>query len=158
MFKPISIFPALALAALALFVAGCGGSGDESPTREAYLKQAEAICKKIENTEAQEQGKYIQENLAQLKREPPPPNNKGTFVIVETIRVPYLYKQVEELEALDPPEGDEAQLQRIFEETKKGAKELGEEPKLIWATRARNPLYPSWKLSNGYGFRYCAEA
>jgi type IV pilus biogenesis protein CpaD/CtpE len=156
--KSLVIYPALLLAALAALVSGCGG-GDEAPTRAAYIKQAEAICKKVGSNEQKLQGEYIQKNYQQLKNEPPPPNNvKFVAYTVRTIRVPSTLKELEELEALEAPEGDEAKLKKIFAGTREGLQKLKEDPQVVWATRGGNPLYPSFRLARDYGFQFCAES
>lgn len=157
--KPISIIPTLALAAIALLIGGCGGGGDDAPTKAEFLKQAELICKKADSVEAQRQGAYFQKNFARIEKEPPPPNNTKTVAdVVKQIRVPIILKELEELEALGYPEGDEEKLQEIIDGTKEGAEKLGEEPQLLWASRSGNPLYPSFNSARAYGFTVCAEA
>lgn len=156
MIKRLSILPALFLVALATLALGCGGN--DGVAKAEFIKEAEAICKRIHSAESQARGEYIQKNLARLNRLSPSESNKSIGIIIETIRMPAVLKEVKELKALEPPEGDEKKLQKIFVGTEEGIKKVNEEPKLALASRAGNPLYPSYKLALDYGFENCAES
>src|SRR5262245_24661498 len=94
MSRQISTISALALVALALFVVGCGGSDDDDgssssggdtslakseespPTKAEFIKEAEAICDKSNDTRFNEAVKYRKEFEKELEAMEPIPREE----------------------------------------------------------------------------------
>lgn len=156
MLKPTSIFPALLLAAFALFVAGCGG-GDEgttgsvgndtslaksqegAPSKAEFIKQAEAVCDKSNATRFNEAAKYRNRHKKELDALSPIASEEK---IIRAIVLPSVQKEAEDLGALVPPKGDEKTIETIVAEVEKGVKKA-----------KKNPYSISLEVPSEYPFR-----
>jgi hypothetical protein len=167
MFKPISTLSILALVALALFVAGCGGSdngnatasGDGSttgnaPSKAEFIKQAEDICGKADTREANGVQIYIVKNRQSLK---------GLSVfevdkkIILQIVLPSIREEVKELKALGLPEEDKKELEKYFDEVARGLEKGEKAPLTVENEIAQNAFFGAFKTGKAYGFYECAR-
>jgi hypothetical protein len=156
MLRPIMKLAVIALSVLALFVAGCGGSGsdEETLTKAEFIKQADALCKKVDEREFGEYGAWSKANEKQLNGLSP--NEVGAKAIAAIV-VPSVRKEMEEIKALGIPEGDEETLEKYFEAGEKGVKGTEKNPISANAARPENPFWESFKLGSAYGFKECDE-
>jgi len=92
----------LAVAALAgmVFIAGCGGGDDApSPTKAEYTKSAKALCEKaVEKRQTEVEALLSKENNFDK-----PVKERA----VNDIILPSLHRQLEELESMGLPKGEE---------------------------------------------------
>ncbi len=95
----------------ALFGVGC--SGDDAPTQEEYVAQADEICR-----EADEALDAVIEDS--FGTEQPSREEIAEFTTDEA--VPNLEAQLEELRALTPPEGDEDTVNEIYDSLAVGSR------------------------------------
>jgi hypothetical protein len=105
------------LTCLALLVAGmtmavgCGGGGDDSPTKAEFVKQADAICQKGDDKRTsglQSKEQYISNA---------PTRKAMRFrqkVLYRTVVVPSMQQEAEELAALTPPSGEEEEVEAVL--------------------------------------------
>ena len=170
MSKPLSIFPALALAALVLFVAGCGGGDDEAtgsgngndstlaesdaPSSKAeFTKTAEDICYQSKRDRYYAARKYRQQHKKELEAMAPRPEYEKLIVAVI---LPGVMEEARELAALDPPKGDEKKIEAIIKGIEDGVKEARKDP---YSVSLEEPLeYPFRKvgfLIRNYGLVDC---
>lgn len=106
-----------------------GGSGDESaeaegeadegeassgatPTKAAFIKEADAVCSKAELKLSEEVIAFAKENGIDIEKEEEPSDDQKTE-IYEQIVLPNIANQAKELEALTPPKGDEAKIEEL---------------------------------------------
>lgn len=129
----------LALALLALVVAGCGGSSDAAPLKKSqFVKEADQICataqqeragQKEELTESEDSG----EEIMQLLLEP-------------------VQKMTDELGDLGPPEGQEKEVEAIIAAYEEGIAQLEAEP---GGPEAVSAFDKANGLAEGYGLSGC---
>jgi hypothetical protein len=151
MIRLIIPIPALILAALVLFAGGCGGgSAEAAPSKAEFIKQADAICKRMDLA--------LIGKLRQLEQSYP--GGRATeAVLVNFLRgiiLPAIQKEVEDLETLQPPEGDEKKIQAITTGIEAGISGVEEDPKSA-VTDLRGPFLHAIKLADEYGFKQCNE-
>src|SRR5215207_1712935 len=102
---------ALAIAVLALgaplALAACGGDDDaDNPTKAEYIAQADAICKKGDD-------QIDAEAQKQFGNQAPTEAQVNTFL--REVSLPNIEQQRDDLKALDKPEGDEDELDALYE-------------------------------------------
>ncbi len=148
-----------ALCAVAIVAAGCGSSDDsttdstESLTKVEFLKQGNAIC-----TEGNETIDAGFEELAEEKNldENSRPPQSVLDEAAETILIPSVTKQIEELRALGTPEGDEGELDQLLTAAE-AAIEEGEEDPSSMSSENSNPFEAVNKEAAAYGLTACGE-
>jgi hypothetical protein len=138
--------PAVLLVLLSsLAFAACGGSDDEDkPTKAEYITQADAICKKGDdeiNAEAEKQ----------FANKQPTEEDVNTFT--KEVSLPNIEKQRDQLKALDKPEGDEEELDALYESLDKS---------IETANNTDGPLDQSIfadtnKKAQAYGLKECGS-
>lgn len=97
------------LMALALLAVGCGGSDDEGPTKAEFVAEGTAIC--------EASVKQIGADLRAAGQKGASPD-ATTEAIVSNFS-----QQLDELEALEPPAGDEQQVEKMLRQMRKGVEE-----------------------------------
>jgi hypothetical protein len=103
---------ALAVGALC----SCGSGGDPSPTRQEFLKQAEAVCARAEK---QQRAAYTKA-LQQQETANAGSSQRVVQQLSAEVIIPRAKKMVTELEALGSPEGNEHVVEELFREFRKG--------------------------------------
>jgi hypothetical protein len=142
--------------AIAMIVAGCGSSSDDSTsslTKAEFISQADAICKKG-NAEI-ESGfeSFAKENG--IKENEEPSKAQGTEVS-ETILIPNVKNQSEELRALGTPSGSEDEVSAMLDSLDEGVEEAEAEPEALF-TGKTDPFRPANKMAQEYGLKVCGE-
>lgn len=148
----------LAIAVLA--VAGCGGSGESiaslSITKAVFIDRADRICLAADAEQPREFDKFVAENkkeLGKLKKVP----HEATVATDHII--PSVKKQIRELEALKPPDGEARKVEAILAGFRKAVREGEKDPYSIanfWVP-AQDPLASPNKVATRYGFEVCNE-
>jgi hypothetical protein len=146
--KPYS----LAVAAMLAFVlAACGGGGSTGSseiTREAFVKQADAICSKATTKVSkglQEEGKSL--NGKQL-------DQGGEERILATLTGPAIVQMSEELSDLGAPTGQEARVEAFVSEYEAAGKRLEAEPK----SGLEEDIFSGAAVkANAYGVKACGQ-
>jgi hypothetical protein len=157
----------IALAALALAIvlagAGCGGgSGDGDATAESvaagslskaeFIEKGDEICTKAGEQSQSEFADFVKENNITAKKGP----SEAQFGEVgETILIPLLQQQLDELRALGAPKGDEAEIKALLEAIEASLEEVEKEPAV--ASSLETLLAAPDKLSQEYGFKVCGK-
>jgi malonyl CoA-acyl carrier protein transacylase len=140
--------------AVAAIAAGCGGgdSSAESLTKAEFVKKANAICARLSGESQAELLAYINKNV---KGSGNKALTKGQEEeLVESLVVPSVNKQIEELDALGAPEGDEEQIDAFIEELESTVEEAEEET--VGFTEER-PFAEAEKLAREYGISECGH-
>jgi hypothetical protein len=144
-----------ALVAILVVVAGCGGGSDSSSsssiTKAQFIKQADAICEKGDEESSEEVEKFVEDNNVNTNK----PTKKQQEEVVTQVVAPNVQGQIEEIDALGAPEGDEAKIEAMVDAVEEGVEEIEAEPtKLI---EGKNPLAKGSKLAKEYGLKTCGE-
>jgi hypothetical protein len=147
-----------AIGAIALIAAGCGSDSSttdstETLTKAEFLKQGNAICaagNKEINTEFE---KFFEENEFSNKNKPTQADfQEGA----EEIVIPSIRKQIDELEELEAPEGEEEKYETLFENAEAQLEKGEEDPSLL--TDENNDLFAGVnKEAKALGLGSCAE-
>jgi hypothetical protein len=142
-----------ALVALAAIVAGCGS--DDSETTEAltkveFIKQGDQICEKANEQSETEAEEFAEENDFTLEKA----SDEQIEEAVAEVLVPNLNQQVEDLEALGAPEGDEERVEEIITSLEDAAGEIEDDPGLVFEGET---LEEPSELAEDYGFEVCGQ-
>jgi len=174
-----------ALAAAIIVVGGCGSSGDSSTgttaeggsttaesvteettgdsinvevttsdlTKAEFVQQANAICAK-NNKELNDQFQaFLKENNVPEDRLP---TEKELSKAVDAVIEPVIGTQIDEIQALGAPAGEEEKVEKILTAAAKGVKKSEEEPALLLNDKG-SPFDEANKLSREYGLQACSE-
>lgn len=133
-----------------------GTSGEEASenpltsgplTKAEFVKQGDEICKAIPAA--------YQEKLQALQKE-----SKGKKLTkaeeAEKAAVPPLYTAAEELEALEPPSGEEQKVEAMIDALEAAAKGVEKEP-TAELSGPKSPFAEFQKLTREYGFKFCSQ-
>ena len=147
--------------AMAIVVAGCGSSDDDSGTtdvsvtvtKEQLIKQGDTICK--QGNEEIEDGfeRFMKENDIPENQEP---SDEQGVEIVETVLVPNLKTQSELIRGIGIPEGDEEQVEAMLDSLD-GAIETAEEDPEALFEEDTDPFADANEKAQEYGFTQCGE-
>ena len=144
---------ALSLGALAIVVlaAGCGSSGGEGdgatgPTKAAYIKRADAICTRTNNTEAEGISNWEVEHGAVEPWFKPPTRVQELKVVLPLIR-----QEAEEIARLKPPPGEEAKVNAFVSAFQDASKETIAD--LLDGVSKK--YQGAYRLMKNYGFKVC---
>ncbi|HKH64487.1 MAG TPA: hypothetical protein VKA35_03385 [Solirubrobacterales bacterium] len=153
----------VALVALALAVAGCGGGDDSTGSTEVsvnadltkaqFLQQANAICAKANQELDQEIEEFAKEHNLGGKKEP---TKEVLAEAAEEILLPSATRQVEEIRDLGAPAGEEKAVDKILTAAEKAVEESEEDPAKA-ALSTGGPFTDANKLASDYGLKRCGE-
>jgi hypothetical protein len=128
--------------AVGLLAGACSsGGGGKTPEKAAYIKQANAICKKG-NTASDAIGKSINTN-----------DEKAVLNAVHTRLVPLIRQQLKDIRALGYPKGDKDKLEALFTKEDKILDKYAKETTLSAPTAAEDPS----KALTAYGLTECGN-
>lgn len=139
---------------LALAIAaGCGGGDDGSggaeakgPTKAAYVKSADAICRKTNVDEAAAISHWEVRHGAVEPGFKPPSSRQELRVVLPIIR-----REVREIAALKPPPGEEAKVDALVSAYEEASRETI--PDLL---DGKSKKYETaFELMQDYGFKFC---
>jgi hypothetical protein len=145
-----------AFVALAALVAGCGGGGDTTPdetvtlTKTEFIKQGDAICKKGNDESEKEAEEFAEDNDFELEKA----SKEQLEEAVGEVLVPNLERQIEELDALGAPKGDEDQVEAIITSLEDATGEIEDDPGIVFKG---DVLKKPSELADDYGFKVCGE-
>jgi hypothetical protein len=138
------------IAATALAVAGCGGGGDSTTalTKAQFVKRVDALCEEREK----ERTDKVNAIAATLKPGQRLSNARQTEM-VKTIIFPNYAKMIENVESLEPPKGDEAEIAAIVKAMKKAQKKVEADPRQ--AVFSVVMFEEADELATKYGLKHC---
>jgi hypothetical protein len=145
-----------ALAAISMIAAGCGGGDDSTDssglTKAEFLKQGNAICAKG--------NKEIEEGFEEFEAENGLENKQPTKAqlteAIEEVIIPAVRGQVEGIEDLEPPSGEEAKVESVTAAASEGLEKAEEDPAAMTSEKA-DPFAKANELANEYGLTKCGE-
>jgi hypothetical protein len=138
----------LAVVAMALVAAGCGGDDDDdAPTKEEFITQADDIC-----TEGDQ---VIEEQAAEVFGSGQPSKAQQEAFIEDTV-IPETQSQIDGIRELTPPEGDEDEVNAIVDAADQGIDEIESDPAALTQGGA-NPLAEASQLAAEYGMKDCGQ-
>jgi hypothetical protein len=142
------------ICALAAAVAiGCGSSDDNAPTKAAFIKQADAICKKGNQEINKQAHAYFKE--VGLTRHEKPTKEQVTH-LADQILIPSVQKQVDGVEGLTPPKGDEDQVQAVTDAANSAIDKGKQDPASLLSNKT-DPFKKANQLAKSYGLKVCGS-
>jgi hypothetical protein len=135
----------LAVVPIALLGFGCGG--DDAPTQEEYVAQADEICK-----EADEALNVVIEDTFGTRQ----PNQQEIISFTGDEVIPNIEGQIEDLRALTPPEGDEETVNAIYDSLKAGIAAVADDPAGS-IQEAPPEIEEAGRLAREYGMEECGS-
>jgi hypothetical protein len=145
------------LAVLPFLVAGCGGgssSSDETVaklTKAEYVKKASAICAA--------NGRRMGAALTSYTKKHPLGKNAGEAQadeLIEAVALPGFRAEVEELQDLPAPRGDEAQVEVMLAKFEAGLEGGEEDPASLFVS-AKSEFAKGTKLAEAFGLSGCGR-
>jgi hypothetical protein len=153
----------LGAVAVGCLVTGCGAEsggedvssrqveGSAEVTKAAFVKEADAVCKKTDETQTAGLKTYVAQN-------PKAQSSKaGQNKMVLAVGLPPIQTEADELVKLDVPEGDEEQITAIIKGIDKAVEEGEDDPGSL-LTASGGPFAAVNKLADAYGFKVCNNA
>lgn len=149
MAKRSLIVGVMMLLALALIAAasGCGSdsSADSSISKKQFVKRANTLCVDTEFEQLGKAQKYSSEHPEAEEAD-----------LIQPALVPTLKKELKDLEALGTPDGDEEELEAIYEALQKGIEGAESDPASVVKPQS-NPFNEVNKLATAYGIGDCGR-
>ena len=135
--------------AAGLLVAGCGGDDDDSaPSKQEFVSEANQICT--------DGGKQIDKEGQKLFGSGSKPSKKEQEQFVTDTLVPNVQDQIDEIQDLTPPEGDEEQVTAILDSAEAATDEMRADPTAVIEESGPDPFAKTDKLAKAYGLTACA--
>ena len=143
----------------ALMAVGCGGSGgkeaDEATASPlsvaAFIKRADAACSK---RQSEAQAKFLAYSKEAAKPSESSAEREAHIIkVAETIVVPELQREVEDIKALGVPEGREDEVKAILQAIEAGIEKARAHPELV--LESSTYLEPAGKLARKFGLKVC---
>lgn len=146
----------LVASALLATTAGCGddsSTGDEDtsptgPTREEYIGRADAVCEKG-NAE-------LEAAASAFFADKPHPTARQEQAYAASIFVPNIEAQIDELQQLQVPEGDEEEVAAVYDAAAAGIAEIADDPSTFGGEPPAGFREAS-RLAEAYGFEVCGS-
>jgi hypothetical protein len=142
-----------ALVALGALVAGCGG-GDETAnetvtlTKAEFIEQGDAICEEGNAESEKEAEEFAEDNDFDIEKA----SEEQLEEAISEVLVSNLSRQVEELDALGAPEGDEDEVEEIIVSLEGAVSKIEDDPSVAFQG---NVLKEPGELAQDYGFKVC---
>lgn len=151
----------------ALAIAGCGGGGSDSsssdetggpvPSKAAFIKSADTICSEGQKEVEAGFADYFAKNGMKKLGEPGETNvelKEHAIALMETVGIPALNQQVEELKALEAPSELKDKAAEFVAYAEEGIEEGESNPYLLY-TSVDKLLAKSDKVAEELGFQVC---
>lgn len=154
------------LSASALWLTACGDDSSDADgeaavaeagplTKAEFIKRADEICKKADDRQYFRAAGYREDHAKELSKLAPVPREEK---MIRIFVLPAIETQIEEIEALGVPEGDEAKIERILTEMKKGVKVAEKDPYSVsYEVPSAYPFRKLSELAGEYGFSECTN-
>jgi hypothetical protein len=126
---------------------GCGDDdGGSDISKDDFIEQANAICE-AGSADLQEASEGFDENSTQ----------EEIADFVTDVLVPNVRDQIDEIRDLGFPEGDEDELESIFDDTEEQLDEIADDPEAFIGADAEDPFADINQRMSDYGLTTCAE-
>jgi hypothetical protein len=138
--------------AIPFALAACGGDDDEGPSKEEFVKEANAVCTRAE-AEAEQVGEGA------FKNPEKPTAKEAQAALVELL--PLARQQQLDLEKIEKPKDDEDEIEKLLAAYDAGNTQIAEATKSpeesLIAIASIDKIYAEAdKLASAYGLEECA--
>jgi hypothetical protein len=153
------IAPGLVIVALALVASGCGDDDDSGSatttttalTKAEFIREANKICKKQDDKIERASQQFFADAP---NNQEPPPSEVAQFG--EKTIFPAIQDEIDRVEALGAPAGDEEQVKQMLDAAKSGLTDLEAHPEQLEKGGAASSFEEYQKLASAYGLDECA--
>lgn len=140
---------------IAVVIAGCGGGGSSSAstsslTKAEFIKQGDKIC--TTGNEEIEAG-FKESTAGEENKEP---SKAEAIELSETVLLPAVKKESEELRALGVPSGG-GEITSILDKLDEAIEEGEENPEALVSSESEELFGPVNKQATAYGFKVCGH-
>jgi len=146
------------VAALAIFIGGCGDGGSADTTAGAELTRAQILARA--DATCGKQNEELSQHFEEFSVANPIKNGEPTEAqskeFSEEFFFPYVEDRIEVLEELDLPAGDEKEIVAIIAATEDGV-ERGKQKLDSGNISSDDPLAKAEAMSRKFGFAVCGE-
>jgi hypothetical protein len=143
--------------AIALIVAGCGGSDNEIKTsslsKDEYVAKADAACTKVNERLAVEFSAYAKKTGFKLNKKP---TEKRASSLIENTVAKSVKGEVIAIRALGAPSGYEDRIEAILGSVEDGLDTARKNPKVV-VEDISIAFGESDRLGEEFGFKVCAQ-
>jgi hypothetical protein len=152
--------PLIATAAVAvLLFPGCGGGDDSdasgSISKEEFIAKADAICKEGNERMASEIFKYLRKNRIKGSLRRPSVEDNEKFLVA--VLIPNVKREIQELEALGAPEGDEERIEAMIAALEEGLETAESSPETVAEGTSDIVFGIASRLAGEYGLETCGS-
>jgi hypothetical protein len=146
----------LAALTVGVCVAGCGSSSSTTTETTAAITKAEfvakgnAICVKGEKAQEAEINAYVKKNGLENKK----PSKAQEAELVETVLIPNVQSQIDDVKALGAPSGEEQQVSSALELSQQALEKIEANPNLAFGKE--NVFAAAGKQLHAVGLKKCA--
>ena len=138
-----------ALATLLLVAVGCGASsGDDRPTKAEFIQQADTICKKAHD-------KFEKQFKRAFRKTSQQTDERLKAFALSTL-APTQQGEIDDISALEPPAGDEAEVEAIIDAVQTAVDKIRADPGILLPSVPEDPLAKGHRLAKEYGMKECA--
>jgi hypothetical protein len=136
-----------AVLSVGVVTVGCGGGGDHL-TKAQFDTQGDAICKKG-NQEINKAAKQVFSNQTA-------PSKAQFEKFANDTLIPNVQSQIDQLNDLNPPSGDEDQVKAITDEAQAALDKAKKDPTLL-ENNKNDPFKKANQLAKQYGLTVCGS-
>jgi hypothetical protein len=135
---------------LGLMLAACGSSGDDnSPTKAAFIKRADAICRNAHNA--------LDKAFNKAFAGKPQPSQAELSKFAREELAPTVQSEIDDVRNLDPPSGDQGEIEAITDAAQSGVDKIKADPAVLSPQVKFDPLGKNHRLARAYGMKECSE-
>jgi hypothetical protein len=140
---------AAAVTAMVL-ASGCSdGGGSDSPTKAEFIQQADAICRKAHSA--------LDKAFTQAFAGKPQPSQAELNKFAREELAPTVQGEIDDVRNLDPPSGDEGEIEAIADAAQSGVDKIKADPEVLSPQVKFDPLGKNHRLAKAYGMKECSE-
>jgi hypothetical protein len=136
----------VALVAIAITIAGCGGSDDKGPSKADYIAKADAVCKSGDDA--------INAGVKALGDSPAEAD--VTTFLTGTV-LPNIEGQLTKLRALEQPKDDKDTINAIYDALEADIGKAKSDPAVLNASGSTSPFADANAKAKAYGMKVCGE-
>jgi hypothetical protein len=152
---------AVAVAAISLVAAGCGGgdsassasSGGSNLTKAEFINKAEAICDEEREKIVTEFNTYFARHKSSGKSE-----DELFADLIKEVLLPSVENDIKRLRALGTPAGEEERIDAFLSAQQRGVEEMSTLKTLPKGPAGEKYLEPASRLAKAYGIKHCAQS
>ena len=146
--------------AASIFIAGCGGGGGDSPqaddgslSKAEFVKKADAVCASGEKEVGSKSTAFLKKNGLKEVSESSPAQGEE---LIETVAIPALQRQVDEIRALGLPSSGAGEAEAFLNSADEAIETAEENPEKMFK-EPLEVLAKTDEIGKKIGFKVCSN-